>query len=67
MRKSGNLKERGKIGTEQTGVLDAQEKNLKKLFAKQLGVIIIQIVGVELNQGSVGYILTPRQDRLTTR
>ena len=59
MRKSGNLKERGKIGTEQTGVLDAQEKNLKKLFAKQLGVIIIQIVGVELNQGSVGYILTP--------
>ena len=42
MRTSGNFKERGKIGAEQTGVLDAQGKNLKETFAKQLDVSIIQ-------------------------
>ena len=40
MRKSGSLKETGKIGAEQTGVLDGQGKNLKKTFAKQLDVSI---------------------------
>ena len=42
MRKPGSLKERGKIGAEQKGVLYDQGNNLKKTFAKQLGVSIIQ-------------------------
>ena len=43
MRKPGSLKEGGKIGVQQKGVLHVQGNNLRKPFAKQLGVTIIQL------------------------
>ena len=42
MIKAGGLENRGKIGVRQQGVLRTQWEDLKKQFAKRLGLSIIQ-------------------------